>query len=174
MKECEVFIGKSQNRLANLEKERAKERDMLDATTARMQRLREFPMQPPPVVSSSVRCGGGDQAFARTGGRVGRDTTQERLRVRRRVSRRVLPIDAKFDPGRALPVDRRSPDRSSGGARRWEFGTSARIDVEDGAAEWSQLFDTNCGLFMRLHFTIGCYDRRQTPRCRHGFQFSGS
>ena len=26
---------------------------------------------------------------------------------------------------------------------------------------------------MRLHFTIGCYNRRRTSRCRHGFQFSG-
>ena len=25
---------------------------------------------------------------------------------------------------------------------------------------------------MRLHFTIGCYNRRRTSRCRHGFQFS--
>ena len=32
---------------------------------------------------------------------------------------------------------------------------------------------TNCGLFMRLHFTIGCYNRRRTSRCRHGFHFSG-
>ena len=26
---------------------------------------------------------------------------------------------------------------------------------------------------MRLHFTIGCKNRRRTSRCRHGFQFSG-
>ena len=26
---------------------------------------------------------------------------------------------------------------------------------------------------MRLHFTIGCYNRRRTSRCRHGFQLSG-
>ena len=32
----------------------------------------------------------------------------------------------------------------------------------------------NCGLFVRLHFTIGCYNRRRTSRCRHGFQFSGT
>ena len=25
---------------------------------------------------------------------------------------------------------------------------------------------------MRLHFTIGCYNRRRTSRRRHGFQFS--
>ena len=34
-------------------------------------------------------------------------------------------------------------------------------------------FDISCGLFVRLHFTIGCYNRRRTSRCRHGFQFSG-
>ena len=32
-----------------------------------------------------------------------------------------------------------------------------------------QFFDINCGLFMRLHFTFGCYNRRQTSRCRHFF-----
>ena len=26
---------------------------------------------------------------------------------------------------------------------------------------------------MRLHFSIGCYNRRWISRCRHGFQFSG-
>ena len=26
---------------------------------------------------------------------------------------------------------------------------------------------------MRLHFTIGCHNRRRTSRCRHGFQLSG-
>ena len=35
------------------------------------------------------------------------------------------------------------------------------------------IFDVNCGLFMRLHSTIGCSNRRRTSRCRHGFQFSG-
>ena len=30
----------------------------------------------------------------------------------------------------------------------------------------------HCGLFMRLHFTIGCYDRRWTSRRRQSFQFS--
>ena len=33
--------------------------------------------------------------------------------------------------------------------------------------------DVNCSLFIRRHFTIGCYNRRRTSRCRHGFQFSG-
>ena len=27
----------------------------------------------------------------------------------------------------------------------------------------SQFFDVICCLFMRLHFTVGCYDRRRTP-----------
>ena len=36
-----------------------------------------------------------------------------------------------------------------------------------------QFLDINCSLFMRLHFTIGCHNRRRTSRCRHGFQFSG-
>ena len=44
----------------------------------------------------------------------------------------VHPSDARFDPGGAQPVDRRSADRSAGSARRWEHGTSTRIDVEDG------------------------------------------
>ena len=38
--------------------------------------------------------------------------------------------------------------------------------------EYIQFFDIHCGIFMRLHFTIGCYDRRRTCWCRHGFQFS--
>ena len=33
-------------------------------------------------------------------------------------------------------------------------------------------FDINCGLFMRLHFTIGCYDCRWTSRRRQSIQFS--
>ena len=36
-----------------------------------------------------------------------------------------------------------------------------------------QFFDMNCGLFMRLHFTIGCYNCRRNSRRRHGFQSSG-
>ena len=55
VKECEAFIGRSQNKLANLEQERVKEQEMLDAATARLTRLRELasvgvPMQPPPCV----------------------------------------------------------------------------------------------------------------------------
>ena len=48
-----------------------------------------------------------------------------------------------------------------------------RILADFHCQEYIQLFDTNCGLFMRLHFTIGCCNRRWTSRCRHGFQFSG-
>ena len=32
-----------------------------------------------------------------------------------------------------------------------------------------QFLDINCGLFMRLHFTIGCKNRRRTSWCRHSF-----
>ena len=39
--------------------------------------------------------------------------------------------------------------------------------------EYIQIFDINCGLFMRLHFTSGCENRRRTSRRRHGFQVSG-
>ena len=35
-----------------------------------------------------------------------------------------------------------------------------------------KIFDRNCGLFMRLQFTIGCYNRRRTSRRRQSFQFS--
>ena len=34
-------------------------------------------------------------------------------------------------------------------------------------------FDVHCGLFTRLHFNVGCKNRRRTSRCRHGFQSSG-
>ena len=34
-------------------------------------------------------------------------------------------------------------------------------------------FSDVCSLFIRLHLTIDCYDRRRTSWCRHGFQFSG-
>ena len=65
VKKCEVFIGKSKNRLANLEKEGTghvmppQHGCSSDAATS--------------ICSSSDRSGGRDQAFARTGGRVGRD-----------------------------------------------------------------------------------------------------
>ena len=92
VKECEAFIGRSQNRLANLEKERAKEQDMLDAATARLQRLRELasagvPMQPPPVVPPASDM---EAEIKRLREQVaeleGTSTTQERPRVRQRVS----------------------------------------------------------------------------------------
>ncbi len=142
VKGFEAFIGRSQNRLANLEKECAKEQDMLDAAAARLARLRELastgvPTQPPPFVPPASDL---EAEIKRLREHVaeleGTSTTQERPRVRPRVSGAAgggfHPINAKFDPCRALPLDRRSSDRSSGGARRWEFGTSARIDVEDG------------------------------------------
>ena len=46
-----------------------------------------------------------------------------------------------------------------------------RILEDFHCQEYIQFFDLNCGLFIRLHFTIGCYDRRRTSRRRHGFQF---
>ena len=48
-----------------------------------------------------------------------------------------------------------------------------RILEDFQSQEYIQFFDINCGLFMRLHFTIGCCYRRRTSRCRHGFQFNG-
>ena len=38
--------------------------------------------------------------------------------------------------------------------------------------EYIQLFDMNCGLFMRLRFSIGCYDYRRTTRLRQSIHFS--
>ena len=40
--------------------------------------------------------------------------------------------------------------------------------------EYIQFFDIHNCLFMRLHFTIGCYDRRRTARLRHGFHYQNS
>ena len=91
MKECEASIGRSQNRLANLEKERAKEQDLLDAATARLARLREMasagvPTQPPPFVPPAS---GAEAEIKRLREQVaeleGTSTTQE-PRVRQRVS----------------------------------------------------------------------------------------
>ena len=46
--------------------------------------------------------------------------------------------------------------------------------IEDFLSQkYTQFFDINCGRFMRLHFTIGCYNHRRTSRCRHGFQLIG-
>ena len=48
-----------------------------------------------------------------------------------------------------------------------------RILEEFHCQEFFQFFDVNCGLFMCLHFSIGCYDSHRTSWCRHGFQFIG-
>ena len=47
-----------------------------------------------------------------------------------------------------------------------------RILEDFHCQEYLQLFDINCGLFMRLHFSIGCYDCRGTSRRRQGIHFS--
>ena len=45
--------------------------------------------------------------------------------------------------------------------------------VEDfHSQEYIQFFDINCGLFMRLHFSIGCHDHRRTARFRQSIHFS--
>ena len=65
----------------------------------------------------------------------GNSATQERPRVRQRISGVTgggFPSDARFDPGGALSVDRRSAVRSAGSPCQWGHGTSVRIDVEDG------------------------------------------
>ena len=38
--------------------------------------------------------------------------------------------------------------------------------------EFFQFFDVHCGLFMRLHFSIGGYDYRRTARFRQYVNFS--
>ena len=74
VKECEAFTGRSQNRLAHLEKERAKERSR-HSTIAKTSRIgfRRSSDAATTSCSSGVRCGSGDRAFARSGGRVGGD-----------------------------------------------------------------------------------------------------
>ena len=47
-----------------------------------------------------------------------------------------------------------------------------RILEDFHCQEYISFFDINCGLFMRLHFTIGCYDCRWTSRRRQSIQFS--
>ena len=47
-----------------------------------------------------------------------------------------------------------------------------RVFEDFHCQEYIQFFDIHCGLFMRLHFSVGCYDCRRTTRIRHGFQFS--
>ena len=41
-----------------------------------------------------------------------------------------------------------------------------RVFKDFHCQEYIQFFDINCGLFMRLHFTIGCFHRRTTSRRR--------
>ena len=38
--------------------------------------------------------------------------------------------------------------------------------------EYIQFFDINCGLFIRLHFSVGSYDYRRTARFRQSIHFS--
>ena len=46
-----------------------------------------------------------------------------------------------------------------------------RILEDFHSQEYIQFFDVNCGLFMRLHFSIGCYDCRRTTRLRQSIHF---
>ena len=46
-----------------------------------------------------------------------------------------------------------------------------RILEDFHCQEYTQFFDINCGLFVRLHFTIGGYDYRKTARFRQGIHF---
>ena len=87
------------------------------------------------ICSSNVTHGGRDQAFARAGGRVRGDHRDAGASSRaptniRGCRRRVHPSDARFDPGRALPVDRRTDLQEA-----LVDGNTARVlkfDVEDG------------------------------------------
>ena len=92
VKECEAFIGRSQNRVANLEQARAKKQEMLDAATALLTRLRELasagvPRQPPPFVPPVSDM---EAEIKRLREHVaeleGTTATQERPRVRQRIS----------------------------------------------------------------------------------------
>ena len=47
-----------------------------------------------------------------------------------------------------------------------------RILEDFHSKEYIQFFDVNCGLFMSLHFSIGCYDCRRTSRRRQSVHFS--
>ena len=47
-----------------------------------------------------------------------------------------------------------------------------RVFEDFHSQEYNQFFDVHCGLFMRLHFSIGCYDNRETTRLRQGIHFS--
>ena len=47
-----------------------------------------------------------------------------------------------------------------------------RILEDFHSQEYIQFFDVHCSLFMRLHFSIGCYDYRRTTRFRQSVHFS--
>ena len=47
-----------------------------------------------------------------------------------------------------------------------------RILEDFHSQEYIQFFDVHCGLFMRLHFSIGCYDCRRTSRRPQRIHFS--
>ena len=47
-----------------------------------------------------------------------------------------------------------------------------RVIEDFHSQEKIQFFDVHCGLFMRLHFSIGCYDCRGTTRFRQGIHFN--
>ena len=47
-----------------------------------------------------------------------------------------------------------------------------RVFDDFHSQECIQFVDVNCGLFMLLHFTIGCYDYRRTARFRQSIHFS--
>ena len=47
-----------------------------------------------------------------------------------------------------------------------------RVIEDFHSQEYIQFFDIHCGLFMRLHFSIGGYDYRRTARFRQSIHFS--
>ena len=47
-----------------------------------------------------------------------------------------------------------------------------RVLEDFHSQEYIQFFDIQCGLFMRLHFSIGCYDYRRSTRLRQRIHFS--
>ena len=47
-----------------------------------------------------------------------------------------------------------------------------RVFEDCHSQEYIRIFDVHRGLFMRLHFSIGCYDCRRTTRLRQGIYFS--
>ena len=47
-----------------------------------------------------------------------------------------------------------------------------RVFEDFHSQEYVQFFDIHCCLFMRLHFSVGCYDCRWASRRRQGIHFS--